>query len=71
MLAYDMGNPSSILLGVAHYPLCSLPGYGAGWQWTGLSTTTLHFDHEIIEIGLICSNLIEKKPLLQQSWAEP
>jgi hypothetical protein len=29
----------------------------AGWQ-------PLHFDHEIMEIGLICSNLIEKKPHL-------
>jgi hypothetical protein len=30
----------------------------------------LDFDQEIMEIGLFCSNLIEKSHL-QQSWAEP
>jgi hypothetical protein len=27
--------------------------------------------HEIMEIGVICSNLVEKSPPLQQFWAEP
>jgi hypothetical protein len=28
---------------------------------------SVNFDHEIMEIGLICSNLIGKNPPLQQS----
>jgi hypothetical protein len=33
----------------------------AGWQWTGQSTTKSHHSaDEIIEIGVICLNLIEK-----------
>jgi hypothetical protein len=32
---------------------------------------SVNFDHEIMEICLICSNLVEKKPPFQQSWAEP
>jgi hypothetical protein len=47
---------------------CSAP---AGWHWsTGPATTqqkkpplrlkSINFDHEIMEIGIICSNLIEK-----------
>jgi hypothetical protein len=32
---------------------------------------SVNFHHEIMEIDIIYSNLIEKSPPLQQSWAEP
>jgi hypothetical protein len=34
-----------------------------------LGKKSVTFDHEIVEIGLICSNYIEKKPPAKQSWA--
>jgi hypothetical protein len=43
-----------------------------GWGSAKKATTrpkSVNFDHEIMEIGLICSNLIE--PQLLQSWTEP
>jgi hypothetical protein len=30
----------------------------------------VNFDYVILEIRLICSNLIEKMPPIRQSWAE-
>jgi hypothetical protein len=52
------------------------PGFCQCWIAVSLSTTqqknpplglkSVNFDHEIMEIGLICSNFIEKAPLQNQ-----
>jgi hypothetical protein len=54
-----------------------VPTTSAGRQWMGSPTTLqkshhsiYNFNHEIMEIGIICPDLIEKKPRLHQSWAE-
>jgi hypothetical protein len=42
------------------------------WQKSHHSAKkSFNFDHEIMEIGIIGSNMIETKPPLQHSWPDP
>jgi hypothetical protein len=36
-----------------------------------LSLNSFESDHEIMQNGIICLNLVEKMWAFQQSWAEP
>jgi hypothetical protein len=57
-----------ITAAMRHVGQFSAPG---GWPDHHSAYKSDNFDHEIMEIGLFCSNVIGKKPPLQQSWAEP